>query len=619
VVPPQANPETLTAEHDDRRARPAYGNQMSDYDPPLDDIRFVLDEVVDLASLAKLERFAHAEPDLVHSVVEEAGRFAADVIAPLNTVGDRHHSRRNEDGSVTTPPGFADAYRAYVAAGWGSVPFPNKYGGGDFPGLVATVIAELVASSNLALSLCPGLTQGAIHLLLAHASPDLQHTYLPKLVTGEWTGTMNLTEPDAGSDVGAVRTKATPAGDATWRVTGQKIFITYGEHDMADNIVHLVLARVPGAPPGTRGISCFVVPKTLVGPDGVLGERNRVSCVSIEQKLGIHASPTCVLEFDQAEGYLIGEPNQGMRYMFTMMNNARLWVGVQGLAVAGRAYQQSAAYAKQRRQGRRPGIAAGTASAIIDHPDVRRMLLTQKASIEALRSLVYFVAESIDIAEEHPDPADRTARREMVDLLIPVTKAWGTDLGVELSSLALQVHGGAGYIEETGAAQHYRDARITPIYEGTNGIQAIDLVTRKLTMRGGAVIADFLARLDATDVALDAAGESLASIRVNLSAAVATLRAATDYLSHADPDAALAGATPYLRMFGTVAGGWMMARQAVAASRLLVAGSADDTFLQAKLVTARFYCEQLLPQSSGLLAAVTAGSRDLLTLDAEQF
>ena len=492
-------------------------------------------------------------------------------------------------------------------------------GGGDFPGLVSTVITELVASSNLAFSLCPGLTQGAIHLLLAHASQELQHTYLPKLVTGEWTGTMNLTEPDAGSDVGAVRTKATPAGDGTWRVTGQKIFITYGEHDMADNIVHLVLARVPDAPPGTRGISCFVVPKTLVGPDGVLGERNRVSCVSIEQKLGIHASPTCVLDFDRAEGYLIGEPNEGMRYMFTMMNNARLFVGVQGLAVAARAYQQAVDYAKQRRQGRRPGAAAGTASAIIDHPDVRRMLLTQKASIEALRSLVYLVAESIDIAEEHPDPAEREARRELVDLLIPVTKAWGTDLGVELSSLALQVHGGAGYIEETGAAQHYRDARIAPIYEGTNGIQAIDLVTRKLTMRGGAAIADFLARLDATDAALDAAGEPLASIRANLSTAVTTLRAATDYLSHANLDAALAGATPYLRMFGTVAGGWLMARQAIAASGHLVAGPADAAFLQAKLVTARFYCEQLLPKSSGLLAAVTAGSRDLLTLDAEQF
>jgi 3-(methylthio)propanoyl-CoA dehydrogenase len=361
------------------------------------------------------------------------------------------------------------------------------------------------------------------------------------------------------------------------------------------------------------------VPKTLVGPDGVLGERNRVSCVSIEQKLGIHASPTCALDFDGAEGYLIGEPNEGVRYMFTMMNNARLFVGVQGLAVAGRAYQQAVDYAQQRRQGRRPGAAAGTASAIIDHPDVRRMLLTQKASIEALRSLVYFVAESIDIAEQHPDPDERTARRQLVDLLIPFTKAWGTDLGVELTSLALQVHGGAGYIEETGAAQHYRDARITPIYEGTNGIQAIDLVTRKLTIRDGTAIADFLARLDATDAALDAAGQPLASIRVNLATAVTTLRAATDYLTHADPDAALAGATPYLRMFGTVAGGWLMARQAIAASRHLVAGSPDTAFLQAKLVTARFYCEQLLPQSSGLLAAATAGSRDLLTLDADEF
>jgi alkylation response protein AidB-like acyl-CoA dehydrogenase len=619
VATPQPPVETLSSEHDDWLAPRDYGSKMSDYVPPLDDIRFVLDDVVGLAELAKLRRFEHAEPELVHGVVEEAGRFVADVIAPLNAIGDHHHSRRADDGSVTTPPGFTEAYGGYVAAGWGSVPFPAEYGGGDFPGLVATVITELLASANLAFSLCPGLTQGAIHLLLAHGSEELQATYLPKLVTGEWTGTMNLTEPDAGSDVGAVRTKATLTDDGTWRVSGQKIFITYGDHDMADNIVHLVLARVPDAPPGTRGISCFVVPKTLVGADGSLGERNRVSCVSIEQKLGIHASPTCVLEFDNAEGYLIGEPNEGMRYMFTMMNNARLLVGVQGLAVASRAYQQAVSYAQERRQGRALGAAAGTVSAIIDHPDVRRMLLTQKAFIEALRSLVYLVAESIDRAEEDPDPAERAARSEMVDLLIPVTKAWGTDLGVELSSLALQVHGGAGYIEETGAAQHYRDARIAPIYEGTNGIQAIDLVTRKLPMRGGAVVAEFFARIDTTVAAVAAAGAPLASIRNNLADGVATLRAATGFLAGAELDAALAGATPYLRMFGIVTGGWLMARQAIAASQRLSVGSGDTAFLEAKLVTARFYCEQLLPQAAGLLAPVTAGGRDLLALGAEQF
>jgi alkylation response protein AidB-like acyl-CoA dehydrogenase len=592
---------------------------MTAYVPPLDDIRFVLDEIVDLPALAKLPRYAHAEPELVHGVIDEAGRFVADLIAPLNEVGDRHHSRRNEDGSVTTPPGFSGAYRQYVAAGWGAVPFPAEHGGGDFPGLVATVIAELLAASNMAFSLCPGLTQGAIHLLLAHGSEELRETYLPRLVAGEWTGTMNLTEPDAGSDVGAVRTKAVPTGDGSWRITGQKIFITYGEHDLTDNIVHLVLARVPDAPPGTRGISCFVVPKVLVNRDGRLGDRNRVTCVSIEQKLGIHASPTCVLDFDGAEGYLVGEPNAGMQYMFTMMNNARLLVAVQGLAIAGRAYHGAADYARERRQGRAPGAPAGTASAIIDHPDVRRMLLTQKASIEALRSLVYFVAESIDRAESDPDPSERASRQELVDLLIPVAKGWGTDLGVELSSLALQVHGGAGYIEETGAAQHYRDARIAPIYEGTNGIQAIDLVVRKLPMRGGGVVADFFGRLDAIDVALEEGGAGLASIRDNLAAAVGTLRTATEFLADADVTSALAGASPYLRMFGLVTGGWLMARQAVAATRALDHGVGESPFLAAKVVTARFYCEQILAETSGLLLAVTAGASDLMALPPEQF
>ncbi|MDP9464050.1 MAG: acyl-CoA dehydrogenase family protein, partial [Actinomycetota bacterium] len=426
---------------------------MSDYTPPLDDIRFVLDEILDLSAIAKLPAFEHADPETVHGALAEAGRFAAEVIAPLNRVGDREHSRRNADGSVTTPPGFVHAYGQYVEAGWGSVPFPAEYGGGEFPWLVATAIGEMMSSANTAFALGPTLTQGAIDLLLAHGSEQQKETYLTKMVTGEWTGTMNLTEPDAGSDLGAVRTKAAPDGE-TWRITGQKTFITHGEHDLTDNIVHLVLARVADAPPGTRGISCFIVPKVLITEDGKLGDRNRVACLSIEDKLGIHASPTCVLEFDGAEGYLIGELNQGIRYMFTMMNNARLAVGVQGLAIAERAYQQAVAYAQQRQQGRAPGAPAGVSSPIIDHPDVRRMLLTQKASIEALRSLAYLVAESMDLADHDPDPIVGDSRRELVELLTPVTKAWGTDLGVELSSLALQVHGGAGYIEETGAAQH---------------------------------------------------------------------------------------------------------------------------------------------------------------------
>ena len=591
---------------------------MSGYTPPLDDIRFTLDEIVDLATLAKLPDFEHADPDLVHGALAEAGRFAAEVIAPLNRIGDREHCHHNADGSVTTPPGFVPAYAQYVEAGWGSVPFPAEYGGGAFPWLVATAIGEMMASANMAFALAATLTQGAIDLLLAHASEQQKETYLPKMVSGEWTGTMNLTEPDAGSDLGAVRTKAVADGDS-WRITGQKSFITHGEHDLTDNIVHLVLARVPDAPPGTRGISCFIVPKVLITPDGKLGERNRVACLSIENKLGIHGSPTCVLEFDGAEGYLIGELNQGMRYMFTMMNNARLVVGVQGLAIAERAYQQAVAYAQERQQGRGPGAPAGVSSPIIDHPDVRRMLLTQKASIEALRSLAYLVAESMDLAVHHPDQTVRQSRQELVELLTPVTKAWGTDLGVELSSLALQVHGGAGYIEETGAAQHCRDARIAPIYEGTNGIQAIDLVARKLPMRDGNAVKDFIARLDALDGELAAAGPELSSIRVNLATAVSTLREATDHLAGADNIDRLAAATPYLRMFGIVTGGWLMARQALAAGRQLASGSTDTDFLKAKLVTAKFYGEQLLPQASGLLSAVTAEAVDLMALSPAQF
>jgi alkylation response protein AidB-like acyl-CoA dehydrogenase len=617
---------------------------MTDYTPPLDDIRFVLDELVDLPALTELPAFAHVEPDVLDGVLEEAARFVSEVTAPLNALGDRVHSRRNDDGSVTTPPGFVEAYRRFTAAGWGSVPFPEQYGGGAFPWLVGTAISEMMAASNMAFSVCPALTQGAIHLLLAHGSETLKEVYLPRMVTGRWTGTMNLTESDAGSDVGAIRTRAEPAGDGTWRVTGQKIFISYGEHDLTENIVHLVLARVPEAPPGTRGISCFLVPKVRVQADGSLGERNRVTCLSIEQKLGLNASPTCVLEFDRAEGYLIGEPNEGMRYMFTMMNSARLGVGVQGLAIAARAYQKAVGYARERRQGRAPGsvpnggpgsvpnggpgsvpnggpgsVPTVMPSAIIDHPDVRRMLMIQKASIEAMRSLAYVVAESIDLAEHHPDPGVRAARGELVELLTPVTKAWETDLCVELTSLALQVHGGAGYVEETGVAQHYRDSRITPIYEGTNGIQAIDLVARKLPMRGGGVVADFFAQVDAVDHQLSAGGQGLSSIRSNLSSALATLRDATAHLASAAPAAALAAATPYLRLFGLVAGGWMMARQALAARSRVATGSGDRGFLDTKIVTARFYCEQILPQSAGLLAAITAGSDDLLALAPDQF
>jgi len=587
---------------------------MSEYAAPLADMRFVLENVVDLPGLAKLPSFEHADPELVYGALEEAGRFFAQQFAPLNRIGDEQHSRRNDDGSVTTPDGFKEAYRRYVDAGWGGVPFPADYGGGGFPWLVGLVIQEMITSANMGFSLCPLLTQGAIEALMHYGDEAQKETYLPKMVTGEWTGTMNLTEPQAGSDVGALTTKAVPADDGSWRITGQKIFITYGEHDLADNIIHLVLARVPGAPPGTKGISLFIVPKVLVNDDGSPGERNRVDCVSVERKMGINASPTCVMAYEDAVGYIIGEPNLGMRYMFTMMNNARLSVGLEGLALGERAYQQAVAYAHERRQGRAPGAPAGESSPIVDMPDVRRMLLTMRSQIEALRCLAYLNAESIDLARRHPDESVRVWRQELADLLTPLTKGWGTDLGVELTSLAVQVHGGMGYIEETGVAQHYRDARIAPIYEGTNGIQAMDLIGRKLPMRGGGVMRDLQAEIGRTVEELGNGGDELALIGDRLDAGLSALRDATEWLltdGLANPVDALAGATPYLRMCGVVVGGWLLARSAQAASRLLADGQGDADFLRQKLVTTRFYVDQVLPQVHGLVPAVTAGAGDL--------
>jgi len=595
---------------------------MADYVPPLRDIRFVLEQLVGLDGLSKLGAYQHADPDTVFGVVEESGRFMADVVGPLNRVGDAVGVTLDGDGKVTTPPGFRDAYRQYADAGWGAVPFPPEFGGGGFPWLVAVVMQEMLASASMVFSQCPLLTQGAIDMLAQHGSPWQQATFLEKMVSGEWTGTMDLTEPGAGSDLGAVRTKAVPAGDGTWRITGQKIFITFGEHDLAGNIIHIVLARVPGAPPGTKGISCFIVPRYLVDEDGSLGARNDLRCVSIEHKLGTHASPTCVMSFGEgggAIGHLIGEANQGMRYMFTMMNTARLSVGVQGLSLAERSYQDALRYAQERRQGRAVGAPAGEPSPIVEHPDVRRMLLTMKAYIEAMRAMLYTNAVSIDLAREHPDQAEREARRELVDLLTPVCKAWCTDLGVELTSIALQVHGGMGYVEETGVAQYLRDSRVAPIYEGTNGIQAIDLVTRKVPMRGGGVVADLLAQIQALDPELAAAGPELAAMRSALASGVSVLREATDWIMSrglAEPNDALAGATPYLRLSGLVIGGWLLARSALAASRLLGdAGGSDVIFLRAKIGTARFYTEQLLPQTAGLLPAVTAGARPLFQVD----
>jgi 3-(methylthio)propanoyl-CoA dehydrogenase len=586
---------------------------MSDYTAPLDDMRFVLENVVDLPGLARLPAFDHIDLDTVWCALEENARFTEQLIAPLNRSGDVQHSRW-DSGEVTTPDGFRGAYQKFVAAGWGGVPFPVEQGGGGYPWLVGIVLQEIMTAANLSFSMCPLLTQGAIDMLLQHGSEEQRERYLPKMVTGEWTGTMNLTEPQAGSDVGALTSRAVPDGDGTWRITGQKIFITFGEHDLADNIIHLVLARVPDAPPGTRGISCFIVPKYLLDGQDRLGERNRVECLSIERKMGINASPTCVMAYEDAVGYLIGEANQGMRYMFTMMNTARLSVGVQGLGLGERAYQRAVAYAQERRQGRAPSAPAGGQSAIVELPDVRRMLLTMRACNEALRCLVYLNAECLDLAAHHPDEAVRQQRAELADLLTPITKGWGTDLGVEVTSLAIQVFGGVGYIEETGVAQYYRDARIAPIYEGTNGIQALDLVSRKLPMRAGAVIAGLLTAVATAVDDARSAGEALAPIGDRLAEAHAALKEATGWLlanGRSDRYTAQAGATPYLRMCGIVTGGWLLARSALAAQRLLDAGGAGDELLQQKVVTARFYCDQLLPQAAGLRAAVTAGPTDL--------
>ena len=595
---------------------------MADYVPPLRDIRFVLEQLVDLPGLCKLEAYDHADPDSVFGVIEESSRFMADVLGPLNRAGDAVGCTFDGAGEVTTPPGFKEAYRRYVDVGWGAVPFSPEFGGGGFPWLVTIVMQEMMASANMAFSLCPLLTQGAIDMLTHHGSREQRSTFLEKMVSGEWAGTMNLTEPQAGSDLGAVRARAVPAGDGSWRITGQKIFITFGEHDLADNIIHLVLARVPGAPPGTKGVSCFIVPKYLINADGSLGARNDLHCVSIERKLGIHASPTCVMSYGDAGGavgYLIGEANHGVRYMFTMMNNARLSVGVQGLGIAERAYQDALRYAQQRKQGRAIGAPAGESSPIVEHPDVRRMLLTMKAFIEAMRALLYTNAMSIDLARHHHEPADRAAWRELADLLTPVSNAWCTDLGFELTSISLQVHGGMGYVAETGVAQYLCDSRIAPIYEGTNGIQSIDLVIRKLPMRDGGVVGELLAQMEALDWELAAAGPELAGVRVALANGVSVLGQGTGWImSRGQPERndALAGATPYLRLFGLVIGGWLLARSALTASRLLHnAVGADAVFLKEKIGTARFYAEQLLPQAAGLLPAVTAGAGPLFQVD----
>ena len=594
---------------------------MTAYNAPTQDMRFVMNELGLLPAIQTLPGCEDTNPELVDAVLEEAGKLAGGVLAPINASGDTQGAVL-ENGVVRTADGFADAYRQFVDGGWNSIPFEPEFGGQGLPWLISIAAEEMWISANNAWALCPMLTMGAVDLLTEHGTPEQKSTYLEKLISGEWTGTMNLTEPHAGTDVGALRTRAIREGDH-YRIKGQKIFITWGEHDMTDNIVHLVLARTPDAPPGSKGISLFVVPKFLVNEDGSLGQRNDLRCVSLEHKLGIKASPTCVMSYGDDEGaigYLVGEENKGLACMFTMMNNARINVGLSGLSIAERAYQQAVEYARDRVQGEGPD---GTPLPIIRYPDVRRMLLTMKSTIEAMRALIYDTATSLDQSRRAEDPAARAVAQSRVDLLTPVVKAWCTDLGVEIASMGIQVHGGIGYMEETGAVQHLRDSRIAPIYEGTNGIQAQDLVVRKVLRDGGTAAKIYIAEaLVLCDILGKSSGETAASLCTQLTAGCNALAETTDWLiteGGADMTRALAGATPYLRLFGTVAGGAMMARTALAAQASLDAETGDPAFYNAKLASARFYAENILPQAAGLVAPVCQGHRAVLEFAEESF
>ncbi len=594
---------------------------MPTFHAPVTDMAFVLDEIAGLGAIAQLPGYEEATPDLVSAVLEEAARFGGEVLAPLNPIGDREGCRM-ENGAVKTAPGFAAAYGQFVEAGWNALPFDPEFGGQGLPWVVGTAVQEIWHAANMSFGLVPMLTQGSVEALSIHGSDEQKALYLAKLISGEWTGAMNLTEPQAGSDVGALRTKAVRDGDV-WRISGQKIFITAGDHDLAENIIHLVLARTPGAPAGPKGISLFVVPKFLVNADGSLGERNDVACIKLEEKLGIHGSPTCVMAFGEttgAIGTLVGEENKGLAVMFTMMNNARLAVGLEGVAQAERAYQKARAYAGERVQGY---VGRDGPVTIIHHADVRRNLMTAKALTETTRALAYFVASRIDIAHRHPDAQARAEAHSLVELLTPVVKGWGTDCGIRVADIAVQVFGGMGYVEETGVAQHLRDARITAIYEGTNGIQALDLINRKLLRDDGQAFATLIETIRAVDGELaDLPDSAFATIRRRLAeAAFAAATAAQRILAGhtADPFAAGAAAQPFLELVGVTAGGWLMARSALAAQRHLAAGTGNPRFLAAKITTAAFYAETFLTKAAGLLAQVEAGSTEVMALAEDQF
>jgi len=598
---------------------------MTEYHAPLRDMHFVLDELAGMAEITGLPGYEEATPDLIEAILGEANKLASEVLAPLNQVGDRERLTF-ENGVVRMPPGFTEAYARFVEGGWGSLAADPDYGGQGLPWTLAIAVQEMWNAANLSFALGPMLTQGVVAALQVHGTGEQKATYLPKLVSGEWAGTMNLTASHAGTDVGALKTRAVPEGDH-YLIQGQKIFITWGEHDCAENIVHMVLARTPDAPPGTKGLSLFIVPKFLPRPDGTPGQRNDLRCVSLEEKLGIHASPTCVMAYGDsggAIGYLMGEENGGMACMFTMMNNARVLIGLEGLALGERAYQAARDYARERIQGSALGERGGGPVPIIRHPDVRRMLMTMKVMTQATRAICYDCAFSLDMARAAASGEEREMHSRRGAYLTPIAKAFGTDTGCEVAHLGVQVHGGMGYIEETGAAQHFRDARIAPIYEGTNGIQAADLVGRKVLKDNGAGVEEFLDELDSfingmATISKD--NKALTIIRKNLARASDLLNQATDWIleeAKKDMVGVMSASTNYQALFGYTAGGWVMARSAVAAQTQIDDGN-EDKFYQAKIATALFFAEEILPRALSLGSIVEQSHNGLKDFPISQF
>ena len=594
------------------------------YVAPLKDMVFVMNELAGLAAISQLPGCEDATPETAEAVLEENAKFCSEVVAPLKWAGDCAPSSWH-GGEVKTTPGFKEAFKAFGQAGWQGVQHPVNYGGQGLPKLLATPCIEMLNSANLSFALCPLLTDGAIEALMTAGTDAQKDVYLEKLISGQWTGTMNLTEPQAGSDLSLVRSRAVPEADGTYKVFGTKIYITYGEHDMAENIIHLVLARTPDAPEGVKGISLFIVPKFLVKADGSLGDRNDVHCVSIEHKLGIKASPTAVLQYGDhggAIGYLVGQENRGLEYMFIMMNAARFAVGMQGISVAERAYQKAVGYARDRVQSRDLAGSAGPV-AIIHHPDVKRMLMSMRAQTEAARALSYVTAAAFDAAHHHADEATRKVNNAFYDFMVPIVKGWSTEMSIDVASTGVQVHGGMGFIEETGAAQHYRDARILTIYEGTTAIQANDLVGRKTLRDGGELAKNLLGQVTATAAELTSSGNAeLVAIGQRLAAASSDLKSIVEFIAangKSDIKAAFAGSVPYLKIAGIVFGGWQMARAAKIATAKLAEGGGDASFYKAKIATARFFADHYLSTSSAARISVVEGSAGVLALADEQF